>query len=114
MQGIRLELCADNRVGLLSDITRVLRENGLVVVRADVETHGEKSVNAFYVRDISGNEVDIEYFSNSVKKEMGPIATLHVKNDTNRRKPNSPKQAPLSFGGMLRSRIERFSHGFIL
>ncbi|KHN26914.1 [Protein-PII] uridylyltransferase [Glycine soja] len=113
-EGIRLELCADNRVGLLSDITRVLRENGLVVVRADVETHGEKSVNAFYVRDISGNEVDIEYFSNSVKKEMGPIATLHVKNDTNRRKPNSPKQAPLSFGGMLRSRIERFSHGFIL
>ncbi|KAK7384696.1 hypothetical protein VNO78_30397 [Psophocarpus tetragonolobus] len=113
-EGVRLELCAENRVGLLSDITRVLRENGLVVVRADVETHGEKAVNAFYVKDISGNEVDIEYFSNSVKREMGPIATLHVKNDTSRRKATSPKQTPLSFGGMLRSRIERLSQGFII
>ncbi|KAL2318065.1 hypothetical protein Fmac_031941 [Flemingia macrophylla] len=120
-EGVRLELCADNRVGLLSDITRVLRENGLVVVRADVETHGEKSVNAFYVRDISGNEVDIEYFRKSVKREMGPIVTLHVKNnDTTRRKTAtattvSPKgSSSLSFGGMLRSRIERLSHGFIL
>jgi len=111
VQGVRLELCAENRVGLLSDITRVLRENGLVVVRADVETHGEKSVNAFYVKDISGNEVDVEYFSNSVKREMGPIVTLHVKNDTTRRKTPSPS---LSFGGMLRSRIERLSHGFII
>ncbi|RDY01980.1 ACT domain-containing protein ACR2, partial [Mucuna pruriens] len=114
-EGVRLELCADNRVGLLSDITRVLRENGLAVVRADVETHGEKSVNAFYVRDMSGNEVDVEYFSKSVKREMGPIATLHVRNDTSRRKTTSPKQSPtLSFGGMLRSRIERLSHGFSL
>lgn len=114
MQGVRLELCADNRVGLLSDITRVLRENGLAVVRADVETHGEKSVNAFYVKDISGNEVDIEYFSNSVKKEIGPIVTLHVKNDTSRRKTTPPKPPPLSLGSMLRSRIERLSHGFIV
>lgn len=113
MQGVRLELCADNRVGLLSDITRVLRENGLAVVRADVETHGEKSVNAFYVRDISGNEVDIEYFSKSVKREMGPIVTLHVKNETSRRKTSSPETSPLSFGGKLRSGFERLSHGFM-
>ncbi|KAK7320679.1 hypothetical protein VNO77_30377 [Canavalia gladiata] len=113
-EGVRLELCADNRVGLLSDITRVLRENGLAVVRADVETHGAKSVNAFYVRDISGNEVDIDYFSKSVKREMGPIVTLHVRNDTIIRKKTTPERSPLSFGGMLRSRIERLSHGFIL
>ncbi|KAL9330857.1 hypothetical protein ACSQ67_000467 [Phaseolus vulgaris] len=114
-RGVRLELCAENRVGLLSDITRVLRENGLVVVRADVETHGEKAVNAFYVKDVSGNEVDVEYFTNSVKREMGPILTLHVKNDTTRRKTTSPKRSPsLTFGGMLRSRIERLSHGFII
>ncbi|XP_027333276.1 ACT domain-containing protein ACR2 [Abrus precatorius] len=112
-EGVRLELRAENRVGLLSDITRVLRENGLAVVRADVETHGEKSVNAFYVRDISGNEVDIEYFSKSVKKEMGAIVTVHVNNDTSRRKATTPEHSPLSFGGKLRSRIERLSHAFI-
>ena len=114
MQGIKLELCADNRVGLLSDITRVLRENGLAVVRADVETHGDKAVNAFYVRDISGNEVDIDYFSKSVKREMGPIVTLHVKNETSRRRTSSPERSRLSFGGKLRYRIGQLSHGFML
>ncbi|XVE97401.1 hypothetical protein REPUB_Repub03eG0016200 [Reevesia pubescens] len=72
-EGVRLKLSAENRVGLLSDITRVLRENGLTVVRADVETQGEKAVNiAFYIRDISGNEVDLD-FVESVKKEMDVI-----------------------------------------
>lgn len=67
-----MELCAYSRVGLLSHITRVLRENGLAVVRADIATQGEKSVNAFYVRDISGNHVDLEFIK-SMKREMGAI-----------------------------------------
>ncbi|KAE9599403.1 hypothetical protein Lal_00039409 [Lupinus albus] len=115
-EGVRLELCGDNRVGLLSDITRVLRENGLAVVRADVETHGEKSVNAFYVRDISGNDVDIEYFSKSVKREMGSIVTLHVKNESttsSSRRIKKTSSSHLSFGGKLRSGIQRLSHGFM-
>ncbi|KAJ6373149.1 hypothetical protein OIU76_027476 [Salix suchowensis] len=69
-EGVLLRLRAENRLGLLSDITRVLRENGLAVVRADVATQGEKAVNAFYVRDISGNEVDMGFIK-SMKKEMG-------------------------------------------
>lgn len=72
-QGVRLELCAKNRAGLLSDITRVLRENGLLVVRADIATHGAKAVNAFYVRDISGNDVDMEFIDQSMKRQIGPI-----------------------------------------
>ncbi|XP_059658167.1 ACT domain-containing protein ACR2 [Cornus florida] len=109
-EGVRLELCANNRVGLLSDITRVLRENGLVVVRADVATRGEKAVNAFYVRDISGNDVDME-FVESMKKEMGPI-DLAVKNETTSR-PNSPERFRFSIGDILRSQIERFSHNYV-
>ncbi|KAL1353256.1 ACT domain-containing protein ACR2-like [Arachis hypogaea] len=127
-EGVRLELCADNRIGLLSDITRVLRENGVVVVRADVETHGDKAVNAFYVRDISGKEVDIDYFSKSLKREMGPIFTLHVKNETpitmRRTSSNSSSSSSsssgsddewssLSFGGKLRYRIGQLSHRLI-
>ena len=92
-------MCADNRVGLLSDITRVLRENGLTVVRADVETQGEKAINAFYVRDMSGNKVDMEFIE-SMKKEMGPIA-LQVKNDTIR--PSSPERSRFSFSHMLKA-----------
>ncbi|PON89878.1 ACT domain containing protein [Trema orientale] len=108
-EGIRLELCADNRVGLLSDITRVLRENGLAVVRADVATQGEKAVNAFYVRDISGNEVDMELVE-SMKKEMSPIV-LQVTNESPR--PSSPERSLFSLGYKLKSQIERLSHNFV-
>lgn len=125
MQGVKLELCAENRVGLLSDISRVLRENGLTVVRADVETQGQKSLNAFYVRDISGNKIDME-FVESVKKEMRPIH-LEVKNEDSAEDRSvaaheqlalvAPQQQPqahrFSLGEILRSQIERLSHNFV-
>ncbi|KAI7747229.1 hypothetical protein M8C21_002021, partial [Ambrosia artemisiifolia] len=80
-EGTRLELCANNRVGLLSDITRVLREKGLVVLRADLATKLDKSTVdiTFYVRDIVGNNVDMELVK-SMKREMGLI-DLAVKNE---------------------------------
>ncbi|KAJ9167720.1 hypothetical protein P3X46_019324 [Hevea brasiliensis] len=108
-EGVKLQLCAENRVGLLSDITRILRENGLAVVRADIATQGEKAVNAFYVKDISGNEVDMD-FVESMKKEMGPI-DLEVKNDCMR--PSSRERAHFSIGDRLKSQIERISQNFI-
>ncbi|XP_057477336.1 ACT domain-containing protein ACR2-like isoform X2 [Actinidia eriantha] len=103
-EGVHLELCAKNRVGLLSDITRVLRENGLVVVRADIATHEGKAVNNFYVRDISGNDVDMEFIE-SMKREMGPI-DLAVKNEKSLL-PSSPDQMPkFSIGDILRSQSQ--------
>ncbi|XP_059461332.1 ACT domain-containing protein ACR2 [Corylus avellana] len=109
-EGVRVELCADNRVGLLSDITRVLRENGLTVVRADVATQGEKAVNALYVKDISGKEVDME-FVESMKREMGPIV-LQVRNETNGQ--TLPQRSSgFSLGDMFKSQIDRFSHTFV-
>ncbi|GAB4854598.1 DNA-directed RNA polymerase I subunit RPA2 [Ancistrocladus abbreviatus] len=107
-EGVKLELCANNRVGLLSDITRVLRENGLAVVRADVATQGEKAINAFYVRDMSGNSIDME-FVESVKREMGAPIHLKVKNETPSMH-GSPERYRFSIRDMLKSHIERFSH----
>ncbi|KAJ4850002.1 DNA-directed RNA polymerase I subunit RPA2 [Turnera subulata] len=112
-EGVKLKLYAENRTGLLCDITRFLRENGLVVVRADIETQGEKAMNAFYVRDISGNEVDME-FVKSIKKEIGTkIIELEVKNDTRSRPPVSRERPHFSLGHRLKSHIGRFSHNFI-
>ncbi|OVA04627.1 ACT domain [Macleaya cordata] len=110
-EGVRLELCAHNRVGLLSDITRMLRENGLAVVRADVATQGEKAMNAFYVRDVSGNEVDMEIVE-SMKREIEPLA-LEVKKDSPPRSIISPERPRLSFSDLLKSHIGRFSHNFV-
>ncbi|XP_057799979.1 ACT domain-containing protein ACR2 [Salvia miltiorrhiza] len=103
-EGVRVELCAYSRVGLLSDITRVLRENGLAVVRADIATQGEKSVNAFYVRDTSGNHVDLEFIK-SMKREMGTSIDLEVMDD-DRRPPSSPERPKFSIGEIF----ERLSH----
>ncbi|KAG1370141.1 ACT domain-containing protein ACR4 [Cocos nucifera] len=56
-EGVRLELCCDDRVGLLSDVTRIFREHGLTVTCAEVSTRGSQAVNVFYVMDASGNQV---------------------------------------------------------
>lgn len=107
-----MELCAYSRVGLLSDITRVLRENGLAVVRADIATQGEKSVNAFYVRDISGKHVDLEFIK-AMKREMGAIDLAVM--DDDRTSPSaraqsssssSPQRPKFSIGDIF----ERLSH----
>ena len=109
-------------MGLLSDITRVLRENGLAVVRADVETQGEKAMNAFYVKDISGNDVDREFtepkkkekFIELVKKEMGPNPIdLAVKKEITSN-PSSPDQRPrFSVGDMVKNHVDRLSNNSI-
>nr|XP_043612180.1 ACT domain-containing protein ACR2 [Erigeron canadensis] len=109
-EGTRIELCANNRVGLLSDITRVLREKGLVVLRADVATKLDQSVNiTFYVSDVVGNNVDMEMVK-SMKREMGLI-DLAVKNERVV-KPNSPPavKPQFSIGDIFKSQIERLSH----
>lgn len=80
MQGVSLEICAKDRVGLLSEVTRVLRENGLSVMRAGVTTVGEQAVNIFYVRDSSGNPVDMNTIE-GLRKEIGERMMLNVKKE---------------------------------
>lgn len=78
--GLSLELCAKDRVGLLSEVTRILREHGLSVMRAGVSTVGEKAKNVFYVRDSSGNPVDVKTIE-ALRKEIGLTMMLNVKKD---------------------------------
>lgn len=80
MQGLSLELCAKDRVGLLSEVTRILRENGLSVRRAGISTIGEEAVNVFYVRDTYGNPVDSKKIE-ALRREIGHTMMLNVKKD---------------------------------
>ncbi|CAN1234676.1 ACT domain-containing protein ACR3 [Linum perenne] len=77
-EGVSLELSAKDRVGLLSEVTRVLRENGLSVSRAGVSTIGEQAMNVFYVRDASGNPVDMKTIE-ALRKEIGQRMLVNVK-----------------------------------
>ncbi|MCO5610388.1 hypothetical protein L7F22_064624 [Adiantum nelumboides] len=100
--GLRLELCTNDRVGLLSDVTRIFREHGLSVIRADVNTRGDKATNVFYVRDAAGNHVDLKVIE-AVRQEIG-LAVLQV------------KESPLAGKSPLReaSVRSRFSFGSLL
>lgn len=70
LQGLRLELCTKDRVGLLSDVTRLFRENGLSVTRADILTQGAKALNVFYVTDTQGNPPNMKVVE-SMRREIG-------------------------------------------
>ncbi|KAH6782595.1 ACT domain repeat 3 [Perilla frutescens var. hirtella] len=77
-EGLSLELCAKDRVGLLSEVTRILREHGLSVTRAGVTTVGEQAMNVFYVSDASGKPVDAKTIE-ALRTEIGQTMRLDVK-----------------------------------
>ncbi|KAL3835725.1 hypothetical protein ACJIZ3_010461 [Penstemon smallii] len=104
-EGVRLELCSEDRVGLLSDVTRIFRENGLSVTRAEVTTRGSQAINVFYVTDASGNPVKSETIE-AIRKDIG-LTVLRVKDDTYSTSP--PEQSGrFSLGSLFRSRSEKF------
>ncbi|MCO5579312.1 hypothetical protein L7F22_033167 [Adiantum nelumboides] len=110
-QGIRLELCTSDRVGLLSDITRIFRENGLSVTGADVNTQGNKAVNTFFVTDASGGPVDMKTVE-AMRNEIGR-QILRVKDvprfGRSTYVADGPGKLGFSFGNLLRLQWERFS-----
>ncbi|KAG8046365.1 hypothetical protein GUJ93_ZPchr0008g11917 [Zizania palustris] len=70
VEGVRLELCTPDRPGLLSDVTRTFRENGLLVAQAEVSTKGDMASNVFYVTDSTGQSVD-QSAIDAVRKRVG-------------------------------------------
>ncbi|XP_021745449.1 ACT domain-containing protein ACR4-like [Chenopodium quinoa] len=104
-EGIRLELCSDDRIGLLTDVTRIFRENGLSVTRAEVTTRGSQAVNVFYVMDSSGNPVKPETIE-AVRKEIG-LTILQVKEDEYSKSPPQ-ESGRFSLGNLFKSRSEKF------
>lgn len=101
-EGLKLELCISDRVGLLSEVTRIFRENSLTVTRAEVSTRRGKAINAFYVRDAAGNSVDAKTLD-AIRQALGQSG-LQVKGLADL--PKSPQETPTRFlfGGLFKSR----------
>lgn len=99
-EGLKLELCTTDRVGLLSDVTRIFRENSLTLTRAEVSTKGGKAINTFYVRDVAGNQVDAKVL-HAIRQAIGQTV-LQVREDPR----SSPQESPTRFlfGGLFKSR----------
>ncbi|KAF8653829.1 hypothetical protein HU200_061953 [Digitaria exilis] len=56
--GLELEVRTEDRVGLLSEITRVFRENSLSIIRAAISTRDGMAEDTFHVSDAYGHPVD--------------------------------------------------------
>jgi nucleoside diphosphate kinase len=86
---LELELRTEDRVGLLSDITRIFRENGLTIKRAKISTDGGEVIDTFYLSEVSGNPVDtktIETIRTQIGQQMvqvkhNPFAESNNKTD---------------------------------
>ncbi|KAH7850925.1 hypothetical protein Vadar_004668 [Vaccinium darrowii] len=121
--GLRLDICTDNRLGLLSDITRAFRENGLSIARAELGAHGERAVGSFYVTDASGQDVNRDVIE-MVRKEIG--GTVTVVNESPGRSAQTTTRSIItskssnvvedrprfSLGTLLWSQLERISGNF--
>nr|XP_023917007.1 ACT domain-containing protein ACR1-like [Quercus suber]POF04922.1 act domain-containing protein acr1 [Quercus suber] len=120
--GLRFEVCTQNRMGLLSDVTRVLRENGISISRVEVETQGDRAVGSFYVKDASGYDVNPNIVE-VVKEEIGGSvlavqksprwATQSSSSRTIQSTHGSIEDKPrFSLGNLLWSQLERLSSSF--
>lgn len=115
-EGVKLELCTENNAGLLSYITRVLRENGLTVTQADIAMDGDMMKNTLYVQGISDNKIDMDVVE-SVRRELEPLS-FQVKDDW-LMSPGQLEGEPVAERNgfcilrLLRSKLESLSHGFI-
>ncbi|KAG5588907.1 hypothetical protein H5410_039421 [Solanum commersonii] len=74
-EGVTLELSTGDKQGLLADVTRTFRENGLNVTRAEISTTGDSALNIFYITDVRGNPVD----SNIIESVRGEIGWSNLK-----------------------------------
>eukprot|EP00253_Pinus_taeda_P002673 PITA_02673 len=106
-QGLQLELCTNDSVGLLLEVTHIFRENGMSVTKAEVSTWGDKIGDVFYVTDTARNPVDAKTIE-VVHQEIG-LTILHVKDDCMHTK--SPPREPairFSLGDLFKSKSECF------
>ncbi|KAH7687049.1 [Protein-PII] uridylyltransferase protein [Dioscorea alata] len=82
-EGLKLELCTVSRRGLLADVTRTFRENGLSVTRAEVSTQDNITVNVFYVTGSAGHPVDLKTIA-GIQQRLG-AGVLTVKEEPQER-----------------------------
>lgn len=122
MQGLKLDIRTQNRTGLLSNVTRVIRENGLSVTRVEIGVEGETAVGSFYVTDSSGQDVNPN-IAEVVRREIGGSIVAIQNSPYKVPQPSSSRASiqetkstedrpTFSLGSMLWSHLERLSNNF--
>ncbi|CAD5196757.1 unnamed protein product [Musa acuminata subsp. malaccensis] len=101
-EGLELELHAEDRIGLLSDITRIIRECGLSIRRAEITTEGGKAMDTFYVSEMSGNLIDAKAVD-SLRRMIGHAALKVKQSPALSPKPPEKANATTFLDGLLKA-----------
>ncbi|PON95727.1 ACT domain containing protein [Trema orientale] len=103
-EGVGLEVCTKDRFGLLSDVTRIFRENGLCIRRAEISAKCGKAKDTFLVTDVLGKPVE-QKIVDLVRGQIGQT-TIKVKDHDLGLSPKKPQESARSFlfGNFLKGR----------
>ncbi|EAZ07778.1 hypothetical protein OsI_30031 [Oryza sativa Indica Group] len=108
--GLELEVKTEDRAGLLSEITRVFRENSLSIIRAVITTKDGEADDTFYVSDAYGNPVDGKAME-ALGEQLGH-AVLRVKSNgraaINRAEDSGGGGAASIIGNLLKGSFQGF------
>lgn len=77
---LELEVRGCDRAGLLSDVTRIFRENGLTIRRAEIGSQAGQALDTFYLADTGGQPVQAKTID-AIRKQVGEATTLRVKHN---------------------------------
>ncbi|GJN04114.1 hypothetical protein PR202_ga21632 [Eleusine coracana subsp. coracana] len=109
IHGLELELRTEDRVGLLSEITRVFRENSLSIIRAAISTKDGTAEDTFYVSDAYGNPVDGRTMD-AVGEQLGHAVLRVKKRDVPSAKKPGPDAGAVSvLGSLLKGSLQGFN-----
>ncbi|RWW02377.1 hypothetical protein BHE74_00031722 [Ensete ventricosum] len=107
-QDLELELRTEDGVGSLSEITRVFRENGLTIRRAEISTKGGKEVDTFHLSETSGNPVDAKTID-SIRRQLGQTIVRVKQNPLLEPKPPEVvSTVSFFFGNLFRASFQSF------
>ncbi|GJN15624.1 hypothetical protein PR202_gb02555 [Eleusine coracana subsp. coracana] len=107
--GLELEVRTEDRVGLLSEITRVFRENSLSIIRAAISTKDGTAEDTFYVSDAYGNPVDGRTMD-AVGEQLGHAVLRVKKRDVPWAKKPRPDGGAVSvLGSLLKGSLQGFN-----
>ncbi|GAB2282728.1 hypothetical protein Dimus_017267 [Dionaea muscipula] len=109
-EGLRLDISANNKIGLLSDITRVFREYGLSVSSAEIGTKGERAEGRFYVTGASGHKISPETLE-SVKQDIdGTVKVISKPSSARSRSELGERSSLFCLRSILWSHLGRLSN----
>ncbi|KAL6004797.1 hypothetical protein ACLOJK_005353 [Asimina triloba] len=97
-EGVRLELSSQDRRGLLADVTRAFRENGLYITKAEVCKTGEMASSVFHVTNVAGLPVDAGTVE-AIRQRVG-LGSLKIKESTVVRQASPSRQEETTGSGV--------------